>query len=198
MISVIIAFMVLTYYYYRQQQLFEKVMKYKEKTHYVIGYLFTIYLFIMFKEVVGFPSLSNWQRVLNVQGTIFDPNINLIPFIGGVGISDYLNIVMFIPLGIILPLMWTKYDDFKQTVRYGFYVSLLIEISQLFVRSRATDVNDLIMNTLGAVIGWLIYKLFSRLILKQITPINLFQSSRFLSFEPKMYIVLVVVASFIS
>lgn len=198
MISVIIAFMVLTYYYYRQQQLFEKVMKYKEKTHYVIGYLFTSYLFIMFKEVVGFPSLSNWQRVLNVQGTIFDPNINLIPFIGGVGISDYLNIVMFIPLGIILPLMWTRYDDFKQTVRYGFYVSLLIEISQLFVRSRATDVNDLIMNTLGAVIGWLIYKLFSRLILKQITPINLFQSSRFLSFEPKMYIVLVAVASFIS
>lgn len=198
MISVIIAFMVLTYYYYRQQQLFEKVMKYKEKTHYVIGYLFTSYLFIMFKEVVGFPSLSNWQRVINVQGTIFDPNINLIPFIGGVGISDYLNIVMFIPLGIILPLMWTRYDDFKQTVRYGFYVSLLIEISQLFVRSRATDVNDLIMNTLGAVIGWLIYKLFSRLILKQITPINLFQSSRFLSFEPKMYIVLVAVASFIS
>lgn len=198
MISVIIAFMVLTYYYYRQQQLFEKVMKYKEKTHYVIGYLFTSYLFIMFKEVVGFPSLSNWQRVINVQGTIFDPNINLIPFIGGVGISDYLNIVMFIPLGIILPLMWTRYDDFKQTVRYGFYVSLLIEISQLFVRSRATDVNDLIMNTLGAMIGWLIYKLFSRLILKQITPINLFQSSRFLSFEPKMYIVLVAVASFIS
>ncbi|MEG0285228.1 MULTISPECIES: VanZ family protein [Vagococcus] len=198
MLSIATAFILITIYNFKQQKLFERVLKYKEQAHYVIGYFFMFYLVVMLKEIIGFPSLSNWRRVLNVQGNIFDPNISLIPFQQGILYSDYLNILMFIPLGIILPLMWRKYHQFSKTLSYGFGLSLLIEISQLFTRFRATDINDLIMNSLGVCMGWLIYRIFSKLILKKIDPIPLFQSSRFLAFEPKLYVLIAAVASFLS
>ncbi|MFW7413380.1 VanZ family protein [Vagococcus fluvialis] len=112
--------------------------------------------------------------------------------------SDYLNVVMFIPLGFFLPLMWRKYHNGFETIKFGFYLSLFIELSQLFTRFRATDINDLITNTIGAAVGWSIYFVFSKLLLRKIEPIPLFQSSKFLKYEPQLYVVIAAVASFLS
>lgn len=198
MFSLALALIIISIYNYKQQKLFERVLKYQEKIHYIIGYLLMFYLLIMLKEVIGFPSISNWQRVLNVQGNIFDPNISLIPFVNGILHSDYLNVVMFIPLGFFLPLMWRKYHNGFETIKFGFYLSLFIELSQLFTRFRATDINDLITNMIGAAVGWSIYFVFSKLLLRKIEPIPLFQSSKFLKYEPQLYVVIAAVASFLS
>lgn len=198
MFSLALALIIISIYNYKQQKLFERVLKYQEKIHYIIGYLLMFYLLIMLKEVIGFPSISNWQRVLNVQGNIFDPNISLIPFVNGVLHSDYLNVVMFIPLGFFLPLMWRKYHNGFETIKFSFYLSLFIELSQLFTRFRATDINDLITNTIGAAVGWSVYFVFSKLLLRKIEPIPLFQSSKFLKYEPQLYVVTAAVASFLS
>lgn len=198
MISLVLALIIISIYNYKQQKLFERVLKYKEVTHYIFGYLLMFYLLIMLKEVIGFPSISNWQRVLNVQGNIFDPNISIVPFTNGILYSDYLNVIMFIPLGICLPLMWKKFNNGIETIKFGFYLSLFIELSQLFTRFRATDINDLITNTIGAAIGWCIYFLFSKLLLKWIEPIPLFQSSKFLKYEPQFYVFVAAFASFLS
>ncbi|MFW7369142.1 glycopeptide antibiotics resistance protein [Vagococcus fluvialis] len=198
MFSLALALIIISIYNYKQQKLFERVLKYQEKIHYIIGYLLMFYLLIMLKEVIGFPSISNWQRVLNVQGNIFDPNISLIPFVNGILHSDYLNVVMFIPLGFFLPLMWRKYHNGFEIIKLGFYLSLFIELSQLFTRFRATDINDLITNTIGAAVGWSIYFVFSKLLLRKIEPIPLFQSSKFLKYEPQLYVVIAAVASFLS
>ncbi|MDR2279095.1 MAG: VanZ family protein [Vagococcus sp.] len=198
MFSLALALIIISIYNYKQQKLFERVLKYQEKIHYIIGYLLMFYLLIMLKEVIGFPSISNWQRVLNVQGNIFDPNISLIPFVNGILHSDYLNVVMFIPLGFFLPLMWRKYHNGFETIKFSFYLSLFIELSQLFTRFRATDINDLITNTIGAAVGWSVYFVFSKLLLRKIEPIPLFQSSKFLKYEPQLYVVIAAVASFLS
>ena len=198
MFSLALTLIIISIYNYKQQKLFERVLKYQEKIHYIIGYLLMFYLLIMLKEVIGFPSISNWQRVLNVQGNIFDPNISLIPFVNDILHSDYLNVVMFIPLGFFLPLMWRKYHNGFETIKFGFYLSLFIELSQLFTRFRATDINDLITNTIGAAVGWSIYFVFSKLLLRKIEPIPLFQSSKFLKYEPQLYVVIAAVASFLS
>lgn len=198
MFSLALALIIISIYNYKQQKLFERVLKYQEKIHYIIGYLLMFYLLIMLKEVIGFPSISNWQRVLNVQGNIFDLNISLIPFVNGILHSDYLNVVMFIPLGFFLPLMWRKYHNGFEIIKLGFYLSLFIELSQLFTRFRATDINDLITNTIGAAVGWSIYFVFSKLLLRKIEPIPLFQSSKFLKYEPQLYVVIAAVASFLS
>lgn len=86
--------------------------------------------------------------------------INLIPFRWITeGVRPYIeNIVLFIPLGFMLPFIWKKYETLWKTALSGMTLSLIIELSQLF-NGRITDIDDLLMNTLGALIGWVIFRL---------------------------------------
>ena len=88
--------------------------------------------------------------------------INLIPFRDGISLSMILNVVMFMPLGFLLPLLWKEYQSLVRTAIIGFCFSCGIEFCQLFNR-RVSDVDDLLMNTLGAILGWLIWIVFSRI-----------------------------------
>lgn len=65
------------------------------------------------------------------------------------------NIILFIPIGVLVPLLWKT--SFRRTVFIGFGASLTIETCQLFL-SRGTDVDDLILNTAGVLLGALIFK----------------------------------------
>lgn len=98
--------------------------------------------------VVGLPTITYIR---------FAPNINLEPF--AYMFSDFtnsfLNVLLFVPLGILLPLLWKRFKNPFRTVLFGLLVSAAIEFLQLFTY-RATDVNDLMTNTLGALIGWCI------------------------------------------
>ena len=108
-----------------------------------------------------------------VQPLIFDPEtafpfrVNLIPF---VNLFDYdnrrdllLNVIgnaaMFIPSGIVLPVIYKKLNNFIKVVGAGALISLCIEIIQLPFSVRASDVDDLILNTAGVVVGYGVYAL---------------------------------------
>jgi glycopeptide antibiotics resistance protein len=64
---------------------------------------------------------------------------------------------MFVPTGIVLPVLYKRLDNFFKVVGTGFLISLSIEILQLPFADRASDVDDLIMNTLGVATGYVIY-----------------------------------------
>lgn len=85
----------------------------------------------------------------------FRPRVNLTLF--AYMFSDYrsslLNILFFIPMGFLLPMIWTRFRAVYRTVPFGLAASIFIEGTQL-LSPRATDVNDLITNTLGTVIGY--------------------------------------------
>ena len=68
------------------------------------------------------------------------------------------NAMMFIPSGIVLPIVYKKLNNFIKVVAVGAFISLCIEILQLPFASRASDVDDLILNTLGVAVGYGIYK----------------------------------------
>lgn len=59
---------------------------------------------------------------------------------------------------MLLVIMWKRFESFFLTLSTGFLFSVIIEVSQLFTLYRQTDVNDLIMNTLGVFLGWLFAK----------------------------------------
>ena len=65
------------------------------------------------------------------------------------------NIMLFVPIGICLPKLWNV--SYRKTLLFGFCYSLFIEVSQLFM-PRVTDVDDLILNYTGVLIGVLIYR----------------------------------------
>lgn len=120
------------------------------------GYLvFAIYLSGMF-AVVGLP---------DIRYVRFDPHFNFIPF--AYMFSDYenslLNVLLFVPLGFFLPVFWQRFRKITATVLFGFCISLLIEVLQIFTL-RASDVNDLMTNTFGSLIGWCIGRIFLRLV----------------------------------
>ena len=72
-----------------------------------------------------------------------------------------LNAVMFAPLGFLLPLFFERYRHWGRTLAAGFLTSLAVELIQLLT-FRATDADDLIMNTLGTLVGFLLAKLIFR------------------------------------
>jgi len=63
------------------------------------------------------------------------------------------------PLGFLLPTIWPHFRKMKNTVCAGFFFSLAIELSQL-LNNRITDIDDLFTNTLGAMVGYLLYRAF--------------------------------------
>lgn len=109
--------------------------------------LFALYLTAAL-SIVGFPA---------VTALTFDPGVNVIPIVGMIEepAEALLNVLLFLPLGFFLPILWEKFRSPLETVIFGFCVSLFVELSQLFT-FRVSDINDLIANTAGAVIGYLI------------------------------------------
>ena len=107
-------------------------------------YVSAVYLF------VGMPT---------VQFLRFDVSLTLVPFLPMV--ADFrntlLNILLFVPLGILLPFRWREYRTAKAAVTFGFGMSLAIELLQILTY-RATDINDLMANTLGTAVGYGIFR----------------------------------------
>lgn len=94
-------------------------------------------------------------------GTI--KQIDLVPFNmpGGVRyIVLYVlaNMIAFLPVGILAPMIWNKMRNIKKVVLIGFFMSLFIEVSQLALQCGVFQTEDLIANALGAGIGYYIYK----------------------------------------
>ena len=113
----------------------------------------------------------------HVQPLIFDPaavfplRVNLIPFVNMLDYDNIRDIVwnivgntaMLIPTGIILPIVYRQLDSFGKVIAVGALISLCTEILQLPFASRASDIDDLILNTLGVIAGYGIYAFVSHL-----------------------------------
>lgn len=107
-------------------------------------YAMAVYLSMMF-SLVGLPDIRYIR---------FQPHINLTPFrYFFTDRSSLPNVLLFIPLGIFLTALWQRFRSGWHAVAFGFCVSLTIELLQIFTY-RATDINDLITNTLGTFLGW--------------------------------------------
>lgn len=65
------------------------------------------------------------------------------------------NVLLYVPLGLLLPWVW-KTSDWRRVTAAGLAASLVTELVQPVV-GRSFDVDDLIANTLGALIGYLLF-----------------------------------------
>jgi Glycopeptide antibiotics resistance protein len=119
--------------------------------------------FILFREVAAH---GWWYRVLHRVQT--KERINLQPFLMfkqfQIASTQVIgNLVMLLPLGIYIPLLFPGLSGFFRIFIICLFVSISIELMQLITSVRSTDIDDVILNTSGAVIGYVLYK-FLRLI----------------------------------
>lgn len=145
-----------------------------------INFLFVIYICMvvavtLFPLPIGFPSsVENLNRSVNII-----PFASIIKEIGQIGSAydgDVLfmiglivrniggNVLLLMPLGFLAPIIWDKYNKLKNTMILGLVISFSIEILQLIESlmsgwGRITDIDDIICNVFGAIIGFYIYKM---------------------------------------
>lgn len=95
--------------------------------------------------------------------------IGVIPFSSYIDIANgdrfllpqvLMNIVMFIPVGFLLKTVWREWD-WKKVIACGAALSIVIELSQLLFLKGSAEADDLIHNTIGCVIGYWFYKVYS-------------------------------------
>jgi glycopeptide antibiotics resistance protein len=80
------------------------------------------------------------------------------------------NIVLFLPFGFFLPALFSKCANFKKFFLITLLTLFIVELLQFLTMLGAFDINDIVLNLLGAIVGFLINKSFKtkRLFNKQI------------------------------
>ena len=129
--------------------------------------LLTVYIcLVVIARFVYFPLDLVDGRIASLYldfDKVFPFWINLVPIVhmfdeyDGWLINIIGNIAMFIPVGIVWPYCFKKLDTIGKAVLAGGGLSLCIEITQLPFYSRCSDIDDLIMNTTGVLIGASLY-----------------------------------------
>jgi len=69
------------------------------------------------------------------------------------------NVCVFIPWGIFLPKLFQKCRKMPLVLLLSFELSLVVESIQLIARVGCFDVDDLLLNTIGGLLGYLFYKI---------------------------------------
>ncbi len=134
---------------------------------YVFAVLQLTGYFILFKEI----SSHDWWDKMNDRIVRHD-RVNLVPFktidiYQTFGKQVLGNFVMLLPLGIYLPLFYTrlrKTYSFFAVLLICFLVSVGIELLQLATSYRSADIDDVILNTLGGATCFIIYLLIKTII----------------------------------
>ena len=144
----------------------QKRVSWKREAQLMLVYI-CIVVVMRFTFFPFFKVAGKIQPLIFDASQMFPPRINLLPM---VNLLDYeifremlINVIgnstMFIPLGIVWPSVFSKLDTHKKVIAAGVGFSLCIEIFQLPFFDRVTDIDDLILNSLGFLIGYGIYLL---------------------------------------
>ncbi len=165
--------------------------KKNNKNHFRWSLIFVLYLFLVIM-VTGIGSIFDIYDFKTMQFITIDHTFVLIPFKSGINMSSILNIIMFMPFGFLLPMIFTDYKQLNKVIILSIVTTILIETMQLFT-GRICDVEDIIMNVSGAIIGFFLWKNIGINIFKED-----FKRSMMLSInEPTVYVLLSFISSFL-
>ena len=125
-----------------------------------------------------YSNASTWEGKQFFDFSMWQSNVNLNPLEmimfyvkaehinTDIAIHNLLgNIILLLPLGVFLPFIYLKCKNLLSVTAISFCTSLAIEVIQFSLQIGMTDIDDVLLNTLGAMIGYfiavVIYKLFS-------------------------------------
>lgn len=125
----------------------------------LIGYLLSLLYLTIFWHISAIPFPLRYH------------SLNLTPFIWvtevyGMGVKKMaqqliLNVAMFVPYGLLLPLAVKKARHAWITLPIVLFSTIGIETIQYFI-GRSADIDDVIMNFLGGILGYLLFAVLNR------------------------------------
>jgi len=150
---------------------FFQIKKGKDSTYLVLFTIFYVYLFkVLDYTLFQFQSLlvlRHFVPNLMLNGVEAGKSLNLIPLLTLTAAdvkTSLLNILLFIPFGFGLPFITNL--RMRNVVIVGTLASIAIESLQLItgliggITFRIADINDVIFNTVGVIVGCILYSVF--------------------------------------
>lgn len=138
-------------------------------------YIIALFLFVILKFN---GSISRIITTIEHNSLPDSINYNLIPFRSisvqleriSEGWARYNllgNIVPFIPFGFLLPLVFDKINTFWKVISVGFVVDLCFEVFQYLTKTGSFDVDDIILNMTGIILGYLLMKFTKTIFIRE-------------------------------
>lgn len=136
--------------------------------------LFVLYLcflsyLLFFSETFGRTASSSQNHSVNLvlfhEIRRYLVNYSTLGMISAINLIG--NVVAFMPFGFFCPLLGKHRHSFFRTVLLGALFSLGVETVQYFSNVGSFDVDDIFLNTLGTVLGYLMYELVVNMILSR-------------------------------
>lgn len=156
----------------------------KKKKVNFINQLINLSFFIFIFTVIGItllPIPTDPRLIQSMIETKTQAHNNFIPFSNFLNAMDYNalslyfrqiagNTLLLLPLGFYAPLIWPKVKGFKTVILIGISCTIGIELLQVLISKligvtyRSFDVDDIIFNTIGIIVGYFVLKLTSLLL----------------------------------
>lgn len=134
-------------------------------------FFFVLYLFVL----IYFLFFADWYGRAPYQSAGYQYNITpmreirrFLVYRSQLGMQNVFlnlagNILGFVPFGFFCPVMSDRLRNGLLVTFLGFSMSFTVEVVQLLTRLGRFDVDDIILNTIGAAAGFLLYLLCRRL-----------------------------------
>lgn len=143
-----------------------KVLLTEKNRKIIAWFIFAVYSILLLKLTVFRSEFLDYGLFTNGE-------LNLVPFKVYLRMLDkhrYFyafyqlvgNIAWFIPFGFLLPYLTGRPKKLKIILLFGFLLSFLIEFSQYAFGTGESELDDLILNTFGAFIGFRLFRLYAR------------------------------------
>ena len=96
------------------------------------------YNLVLFKEIKRFWNYREQLGIMAVMSNLLG------------------NVLIFVPFGFFMPI-GSRFRSFLATAFYGFGISLCVELFQLVTKVGSFDVDDLLLNTVGSILGYMLF-----------------------------------------
>lgn len=150
----------------------EQHRKWLIKAGWVLFYLYIILLcyFLFFSERYGRDYITKEYRY-NLE--FFKEIKRFIRYRELLGMETFVvniigNILAFAPFGFLLPLLNRKNSNFFLIAFFSMIFSLVVEMLQLRLKVGIFDVDDIMMNTFGGILGYLFFVIFEAVIFRKV------------------------------
>lgn len=128
------------------------------------AYMVVLFYFLFFAEMAG---RMDEGRTYHYNLVLFREISRFIRYrhvIGWMGVFQNLigNMLIFLPFGMLVPILSRRYKRFGCVTLLSFELSLAVELIQLITKTGSCDVDDILLNTVGGMIGFACFALLRR------------------------------------
>ena len=137
------------------------------KLHMALFCAYSVFmLYLLFNRAGGIEGMDYWKQIranLNLEPfhtiRLFLKVLDQQAYSAAAVINLGGNVIMFIPLGFLLPRVFPGLQKFQRCILATVLIITAVELTQLFTLLGSCDIDDLILNVIGAAVGFILHKL---------------------------------------